>query len=130
MNRALVMPLKNGNNFMNMAYFFLKREWNSSTQCLCFPSDRQPSGRRLQTDRVLSDEEYIGVGHIFFFDSNSVLTYTFGGKKEEHLSGENILSGSLMRGITFKSFHKLSPSTEQCSVSKWLPGKLEKIQKL
>lgn len=105
-----------------------KREWNCSTQCLCFPSDQQPNGRRLEIDHVLLDVECSRVG--FFFWLKFCVDIHFWGKKRNIFLGENILSGSLMRGITFKSPHKLSPSPEQFGLSKWQPGKLEKIQTL
>lgn len=82
------------------------------TQCLCFPSDAQSNGRRLQT--VLLDVEYRGMGHSL---THILCWHKFLGKKEERLSGENILSGSLMRGITSKSLHKHShhpPSISAC----------------
>lgn len=73
------------------------------TQCLCFPSDTHSNGRRLQT--VLLDVEYRGMGHSL---THILCWLKFLGKKEERLSRENILSGSLMRGITSKSLHKHS----------------------
>lgn len=61
-----------------------------------FPSDRQPNGPGLQTDRVATWNKRTGT----FFELKFVLMCTFGKEEEERLSAENILSGSLMRGIT------------------------------
>lgn len=90
---------------MNMAYLSEGMKLCNPTQCLCFPSDMQSNGWRLQTVLLCcytwNTGEWGTLTQILCW--HKILR-----KKKERLSWGNILLGSLMRGITSKSLHKHS----------------------